>query len=235
MLDLSLLQVVHEDNHLIAVNKPAGMLVHGDVTGDIPLSEFVKQYIKVRYKKPGDVFLGVIHRLDRPVSGTIVFARTSKALTRMTNLFKDRKVEKTYWAVLKNRPNPISGKIKSYLLKDRSKNITKSYDKIGKRTQDAKLSELSYNLISEIDNHFLVEVMPITGRSHQIRVQLATIKCPIIGDLKYGFKQPNRDGSIHLHSRKLSFIHPVSKNEVVIKSDPPEDRIWNLFGDQLDY
>lgn len=229
MLNLSLLQVIHEDNHIIAVNKPAGMLVHGDATGDVPLSDYVKQYIKLRYKKPGDVFLGVIHRLDRPVSGTIVFARTSKGLSRMTKLFQDRKIEKTYWAVVKKRPEPIIGSVKSYLLKDRDRNVTKSYQKIGNRTKNAKLSELSYSMLAEINGHHLLEVKPLTGRPHQIRVQLASIGCPIIGDLKYGYPQANQNGSIHLHARKLSFIHPVKKEPVEISSEPPRDFIWKLF------
>ncbi|MEM8909292.1 MAG: RNA pseudouridine synthase, partial [Bacteroidota bacterium] len=223
--------VIYEDNHLIAVNKPAGYLVHGDATGDTPLTEYVKAYIKVRYKKPGAVFLGVIHRLDRPVSGTILFARTSKALSRMAQLFKDKAVEKKYWAVTKARPNPISGTLKHYLLKDHSKNVTKAYQQIGKRTSKAKLAELSYELISEIDHHYLVEVRPITGRPHQIRVQLASIDCPIIGDVKYGFRKGNENGSIHLHCREMSFIHPVKKEKVTIGCQPPEGQIWNRFVD----
>ncbi|MEM9822809.1 MAG: RNA pseudouridine synthase [Bacteroidota bacterium] len=231
MLNLAGLQVIYEDNHLIAVNKPASVLVHGDATGDTPLTEYVKQYIKLRYKKPGDVFLGVIHRLDRPVSGTIVFARTSKALTRMSKLLRDRQVDKCYWAVTKNRPYPLSGQLKHYLLKDHSKNVTKAYDKIGNRTSKAKLAELQYKLISEIENHFLLEVHPITGRPHQIRVQLSSMKCPIIGDLKYGYKKGNDNGSIHLHCREMTFIHPVKKEQISISCDPPDDAIWNRFVD----
>ncbi len=231
MLDIGGLQVIYEDNHLIAVNKPAGYLVHGDVTGDTPLVDYVKQYVKLRYKKPGEVFLGVIHRLDRPVSGTIIFARTSKALTRMSKLFKDRAVKKRSWAVTKWRPKPISGNLKHFLLKDHNKNITKAYDKVGKRTSKAKLAELEYELISEIDNHFLLEVRPITGRPHQIRVQLSTIDCPIIGDVKYGFRKGNRDGSIHLHCKEMSFMHPVKKEMISISCDPAKDEIWRRFVD----
>jgi 23S rRNA pseudouridine1911/1915/1917 synthase len=226
MLDISHLQIVYEDNHLIAVNKPAGWLVQGDETGDIPLSEYVKQYIKIRYKKPGDVFLGVIHRIDRPVSGVVVFARTSKALTRMNKLFQERKVEKTYWAIVKQRPKPIEGALVHYILKDTTKNIAKAYDKTGNRTKHAKRSELTYALIKEIGNLHLLEVKPKTGRPHQIRVQLSKIGCPIWGDIKYGFKFGQYDGVIHLHSRSLAFEHPVKKTPVFIEANPPETQLW---------
>ena len=229
MLDISGLQVLHEDNHLIAVNKPAGWLVQGDSTGDIPLSEFVKTYIKIRYKKPGDVFLGTIHRLDRPVSGVVVFARTSKALTRMNDLFRNRKVTKTYYAVTAERPEPIQGHLTHYILKDKSRNVARAYDKIGNRTKDAKKSDLDYELIAEVGNLHLLKVIPLTGRPHQIRVQLASIGCPIWGDLKYGFRKANRDGSIHLHCRSLAFEHPVKKEPVYIEADVPDEQIWNEF------
>lgn len=229
MLDISGLKILHEDNHLIAVNKPAGWLVQGDITGDTPLVEYVKTYIKLRYKKPGDVFLGVIHRLDRPVSGVVVFARTSKALTRMNELFKNREIEKTYLAITQERPDPISGHLTHFILKDKSKNVAKAYDKIGNRTKDAKKSDLDYELIGEVGNLHLLKVNPITGRPHQIRVQLASMGCPIWGDLKYGFKKANQDGSIHLHCRSLAFEHPVKKEPVFIEADPPNEQIWNEF------
>jgi len=222
-------QILHEDNHLIAVRKPAGWLVQGDVTGDKPLSEFVKDYIKDRYKKPGAVFLGVIHRLDRPVSGVVIFARTSKALERMNRLFADRKIEKTYWAITGKRPNPITGHLTHFILKDRERNLAKAYDRIGNRTKEAKKADLDYNLIGEIGEHHLLEIKPLTGRPHQIRVQLAKIGCPILGDLKYGYPKANPDACIHLHSRRLSFIHPVSKEPVSIIADPPKGQIWRLF------
>ena len=231
MLDISIVKVIYEDNHLIAVNKHAGMLVHGDATGDTPLVDYVKQYIKIRYKKPGDVFLGVIHRLDRPVSGTIIFARTSKGLSRMSELFKKREVNKHYWAVTKNRPDPISGHLKHFLLKDHNRNVTKAYDKIGKRTAKAKLATLDYELVAGIDAHYLIEARPITGRPHQIRVQLSELGCPIFGDIKYGFKNKNDDGSIHLHCRKMTFMHPIKKKPVSISCDPPYNFFWNLFNE----
>lgn len=228
-MDLRDLQVLFEDNHLIAVNKPAGVLVQGDETGDVPLSEIVKQYIKKRYKKAGDVFLGVIHRIDRPVSGVVIFARTSKGLTRMNDLFKNREVQKTYWAITDERPKEFSGHLTHYLFKDKDRNVTKAYQSQN-RNKAAKKSELDYELLSSLKSHHLLEVKPITGRSHQIRVQLSRIDCPIKGDLKYGAKVGNRNKSIHLHSRMLSFIHPVKKKYVQIIAKPPKkDQIWQLF------
>ncbi len=227
MLDIRGLQVIYEDNHLIAVNKPARMLVQGDETGDVPLSEYVKQYIKLRYKKPGEVFLGTIHRLDRPVSGVVVFARTSKALTRMNKLFQERKVEKIYWAVVAERPEPISATLVDYILKDNKKNIAKAYDKLGNRTKNAKKSELTYQILKVIGSIHLLEVRPTTGRPHQIRVQLSKIGCPIWGDVKYGFRKANQDGSIHLHCKKLAFSHPVKKEPIVIEANPPATQLWN--------
>ena len=231
MKHLENLKIIYEDNHLIAVNKPAGYLVQGDKTGDLPLVEIVKTYIKLRYKKPGDVFLGLIHRIDRPVSGVVIFARTSKALIRMNELFQKRKIEKKYWAVTKQRPEPISGEIRHYLLKDRTKNKTRAFDRIGKKTAKAKLSYLTYQLIGEVEGNHLVEILPQTGRPHQIRVQLAQINCPIIGDIKYGYKKANPDGSIHLHSRELNFIHPVKKEAVKIVAEIPQGQIWDKFID----
>jgi len=229
-LDISGLQIIYEDNHLIAVNKPARVLVHGDATGDITLAELVKEYIKIRYKKPGDVFLGVVHRLDRPVSGAIVFARTSKGLTRMQKLFADRKVQKTYWAISKERPYPLEAELKNYLKKDPAKNMTKIFEKPSRRNPDVKLAELKYKLLGEVGGNHLIEVNPITGRPHQIRVQLSSIGCIIIGDVKYGYPRKMWKGDINLHSRSLSFIHPVKKEPVTIKAEPPtKDQVWQLF------
>ncbi len=227
------LQVIYEDNHLLAVNKPSGMLVQGDETNDKPLVDFAKDYIKARYGKPGDVFLGVVHRIDRPVSGAVIFARTSKALERMNKIFADREVDKTYWALVKDRPDPLSATLVHYLDKDREKNITKALDAPSRRHPDAKRSELTYDLISSIGNYHLLEVHPKTGRSHQIRAQLSRIGLPIKGDLKYGFPTPNKDGSIHLHCRSMKFIHPVTKETIEIMADPPEGQIWEQFARTL--
>ena len=229
-IDISGIQVIYEDNHLIAVNKPARVLVHGDSTGDVPLVEYVKQYIKLRYKKPGAVFLGVVHRLDRPVSGAIIFARTSKALTRMHKLFKDRKVEKTYWAISKKRPTDLEGHLENYLLKDSSKNMVKIYDQPSKRTPNVKLAKLDYKLIGEVSGNHLIEVQPITGRPHQIRAQLSNMGCVIIGDVKYGHPRQQWKGAINLHCRSMSFIHPVKKELVTVTANPPEDdQVWQMF------
>lgn len=222
------LQVLFEDNHLIAVNKPAGLLVQGDITEDKPLSEYVKEYIADRYKKPGAVFLGTVHRLDRPVSGVVVFARTSKALTRMNKLFQDREVEKVYWAISETRPEPLSGHLTHYIDKDRERNIASA--SLKQRSKTAKKAELDYELISQIGHHHLLEVKPQTGRPHQIRVQLARLGCPIRGDLKYGSPNPNTSGAIHLHCRTLAFQHPVRQEPVRITANPMDpDAIWLLF------
>jgi 23S rRNA pseudouridine1911/1915/1917 synthase len=229
MLDLSGIQVLYEDNHLIAVNKPPGMLVQGDITGDTPLSEYVREYIRLRYKKPGNVFVGVTHRLDRPVSGVVLFARTSKALPRINELFKNKQIEKTYLAITGRRPDPLKGHLSHFILKDKIKNIAKAYDKIGNRTKEAKQSDLDYELIGELNKRYLLKINPSTGRPHQIRVQLASIDCPIWGDVKYGFPTPNKDGSIHLNCRSLAFEHTVKKEPVYIEADPPDDFLWNQF------
>lgn len=222
------LQVLFEDNHLIAVNKPAGLLVQADETQDKPLSEFVKQYIADRYNKPGAVFLGTIHRLDRPVSGVVIFARTSKALARMNKLFQERAIEKTYWAITEDRPDPLQSKLVHYIDKDRSRNV--AHASLKKRNKKAKESELTYEMIAEMGNHHLLEVKPKTGRPHQIRVQLSHIGCPIRGDIKYGAPIANPDGNIHLHCRSMSFVHPVRKEPVTITANPlVKDEVWQMF------
>lgn len=223
------LQVLYEDNHLIAINKPAGYLVQGDQTGDMTAADFVKQYIKIQYNKPGDVFLGTIHRLDRPVSGVLLYARTSKGLTRMNELFKNRQIEKLYWAVTLEQPEPLEGKLTHYILKDKAKNRAKAYDRPSRRSEGAKKAELEYRVMGRIASHVLQEIKLGTGRPHQIRVQLAKNNTIIRGDLKYGAPEANRDGSIHLHCRSLSFIHPVKKEPVTITAPPPTEDIWNLF------
>jgi 23S rRNA pseudouridine1911/1915/1917 synthase len=227
------IDIIYEDNHLIAINKPAGVLVQGDETGDEPLSEAVKAYIKKRYGKPGDVYLGVVHRIDRPVSGAVIFARTSKALERMNALFAERKVEKTYWALVKDRPEPLSATLVHFLDKDHEKNVTKVLSGPSRRHPDAKQAELSYDLLSSLGNFHLLEVHPTTGRSHQIRAQLAHIGCAIRGDIKYGYPTPNADASISLHCRSMSFIHPVQKTPVEIVANPPKEQVWNMFSKML--
>ncbi len=223
------LKIIYEDNHFIAINKPAGVLVQGDETGDKPLSEIVKQYIKQKYDKPGEVFIGVVHRIDRPVSGVVIFARTTKGLTRLNEMFQNREVEKEYWAITDERPDPLSGHLTHYLFKDKTKNITKAYQSQN-RNKSAKQSDLDYELLSSLGKHHLLQVKPSTGRPHQIRVQLSRINCSIRGDVKYGANEPNKDASIHLHSRMLSFIHPVQKTPVQIIANPPaKDQIWTLF------
>lgn len=220
------MQIIYEDNHLIAVNKPGGMLVQGDETGDKPLNEWVKEYIKVRYKKPGDVYLGTVHRLDRPASGAVLFARTSKALTRMNEIFKNREIRKTYYAITTKRPEPLQAKLVNYLEKDANKNFVHAYNQ---PKGNAKKAELEYQLIGEIGDNHLLQVNLLTGRPHQIRVQLAKIGCPIRGDVKYGYDKTNRRGIIYLHCAKMEFLHPVKKEPVVIEADLPEDQIWGLF------
>lgn len=224
-----MLKVLFEDNHLIAVNKPPGYLVQGDNTGDEPLVDYVKKYIKERYKKPGEVFLGVIHRIDRPTSGVVIFARTSKALTRMNKLFQERKVKKTYLAITKHRPEPLEGELVHFLLKNKEKNITRAYDKLGRRTKEAKESRLHYELAASIEKSYLLKIVPETGRPHQIRAQLAAIGIPILGDLKYGYPTRNDNSCINLHSWKLEFEHPVKKEPVQITASLPNEFNWNHF------
>ena len=221
-----MISILFEDNHLIAINKPAGLLVQGDATGDEPLVEIVKRYIKDKYNKPGAVFLGVVHRLDRPVSGVVVFARTSKALARMNALFQKKETKKVYWALLKNAPPSGKGTLVHWLVKDEARNKTTAY--IKENAQGLR-SELNYEMVKKVNLMHLVEVNPITGRPHQIRVQLASMNCPIIGDVKYGYEMPNSDGSICLHARQLSFVHPVSKAPITITAELPKNEFWNSF------
>lgn len=219
-------RILYEDNHLIAVNKLPSEIVQGDKTGDVPLSEDVKQYIKRKYNKPGNVYLGVIHRIDRPASGVVVFARTGKALTRMNELVKERRIEKKYWAIVKNRPENDKGELRNFLLKNEKKN--KSFV-VESKKEGAKEAILTYCLINESRDYKLLEINLLTGRHHQIRAQLSAIGCPIKGDLKYGFDRSNKDASISLHARSVSFIHPVTKEQIIILADPPKDTLWNYF------
>lgn len=218
--------VIYEDNHIIVVNKTASEIVQGDKTGDTPLSETVKLYLKEKYAKAGNVFIGVTHRLDRPVSGLVVFAKTSKALPRLNEMFKNGEVKKTYWAIVKNAPKEPEGELVHYLVRNERQN--KSYASDGE-VPNSKKAILNYRLIGRSQNYFLLEVDLKTGRHHQIRCQLAKIGCPIKGDLKYGFPRSNPDGSICLHARHVSFIHPVSKKLIELDAPVPEGNLWNGF------
>ena len=216
------IDVIFEDNHLIAVNKKSGEIVQGDKTGDEPLSERVKKYLKVKYNKPGNVFLGTIHRIDRPTSGIVIFAKTSKALSRMNEKFRQNKISKTYWAIVKNRLPKKNDILEHYLLKNQKKN--KSFLSTEEK---GKLSILEYNFLNNLNNYFLYEIFPKTGRHHQIRVQLSAMGSPIKGDLKYGAKRSNPNGGINLHAKKIDFNHPVTKENVSIEANCPKEKIWN--------
>ncbi|WP_243349801.1 RluA family pseudouridine synthase [Parabacteroides sp. FAFU027] len=217
------MQVVYEDNHVIVVNKTCSEIVQGDKTGDKPLSEIVKEWLKEKYNKPGNVFCGVTHRLDRPTSGLVLFAKTSKALTRLNEMFKTHEVKKTYWAIVKNCPKETEAVITHYLVRNEKQNKSVAYDT---EKKDSKKAILHYKVIARSDNYFLLEIDLKTGRHHQIRCQLAKLGCPIKGDLKYGAERSNPDGGISLHARRLSFIHPVSKELVDVTAPVPEDRLW---------
>jgi len=224
---LQTLEILYEDNHIIAVNKRSGDIVQGDETGDTPLSDFVKEYIKEKYQKPGDVFLGVVHRIDRPVSGVVLFARTSKALSRLNELFKTKDIVKTYWAVVKNKPKADQGTLVHYHLKDAAQRKAKLFDK---EVAYSKKCVLQYKVIADSDNYHLLEIQLETGRFHQIRAQLAKIGSPIKGDVKYGFERPNENSrSIHLHARKIVFLHPVKNEPVEISALVPDEKIWKFF------
>lgn len=218
--------ILYEDNHLIAVNKRSGDIVQGDKTGDEPLSEILKRYLKEKYNKPGNVFCGVIHRLDRPTTGVVLFARTSKALARMNKQFSEKQVQKTYWAVVKERPPETQATLTHWLRKNQPQN--KSYASPHEKP-GSKKAVLSYTHLSSSDNYHLLEVLPRTGRHHQIRVQLSTIGCPIKGDLKYGFARSNKDASIHLHARALEFVHPVNKEKMRLVAPVPADPVWQAL------
>lgn len=220
------LQILHEDNHLIVVNKRVGDIVQGDKTGDKPLSEVVKEYIKDKYNKPGEVFLGVVHRLDRPTTGIVVFARTSKALTRMNELFSSRETQKTYWAIVKNKPEKSEDKLIHFIKRNEKNNTSKAHIK---EVPESKLASLDYKIFKELNNYFALEINLHTGRHHQIRAQLSAIGSPIKGDLKYGFDRSNPDGGIHLHARKLVFTHPVTKEDVILIAPTPSDSIWDAL------
>lgn len=218
--------ILHEDNHLIVVNKKPSDIIQGDKTGDIPLSEITKLYIKEKYQKPGNVFCGVVHRLDRPVSGAVIFARTSKALSRLNEMLRNHEIYKTYWAVVEQKPQKSQDHLVNFLRKNPKQN--KSYV-VKQGSEGALKAELNYKYIASSDKYHLLEIELLTGRHHQIRAQLAQIGCIIKGDLKYGAKRSNKDASIHLHARRLNLIHPIKKTELTILADPPNDPIWNYF------
>ncbi|MDX6746460.1 RluA family pseudouridine synthase [Polaribacter sp. PL03] len=218
------LQVLYEDNHIIIVNKRAGDITQGDKTGDKPLSDVIKEYVKDKYSKPGNVFIGTVHRLDRPTSGIVIFARTSKALERLNKMLRDKTINKTYWALVKNPPKKTADTLTNFLKKDTKKNKSFVYKK---EIEGSKNAILHYNVIKKLENYFLIEIDLETGRHHQIRTQLSHIGSAIKGDLKYGFPRSNKDGSISLHARKIKFIHPVSKEEIKVTAPTPKDIIWD--------
>ncbi len=223
------MEIIYEDNHIIAVNKTCSEIVQGDKTGDEPISEKVQRYLKEKYGKPGNAFIGVVHRLDRPVSGLVLLAKTSKALSRLNEMFRTHNLTKHYWAIVKNRPPQDEQTLCNYLVRNERMNKTFVYDK---EVPNSKESKLTYRIIGKTDNYYLLEIELFTGRHHQIRAQLAHIGCPIKGDLKYGFPRSNKNGGISLHSRHIRFIHPVSKEEIDLTAPTPtDDVLWNCFCD----
>ena len=220
--------VLYEDNHIIIVNKSCSEIVQGDKTGDKPLSEIVKEWLKEKYQKPGNVFCGVTHRLDRPVTGIVIFAKTSKALSRLNEMFKEKEIKKTYWAIIKDIPKVGEAQLKHYLVKNEKQNKSYAYDV---EKANSKLAILHYKLIARSEKYNLLEIDLQTGRHHQIRCQLAKINCPIKGDLKYGSDRSNPDGGISLHARTVSFIHPISKKNIEVTAPVPDDNLWKFFED----
>ena len=226
------MNVLYEDNHIIVVNKRSGEIVQGDKTGDVPLSDILKAYLKEKYNKPGNVFLGVVHRLDRPVSGVVLFAKTSKALPRLNKLFAEHeKVRKTYWAIVGNKPPQESGTLTHWLTRNEKTNTAKAYDR---EVPNSKKAILDYRLIAASQRYFLLEIQLHTGRHHQIRCQLAKMGCPIKGDLKYGAERSNPDGSISLHAFHVTFEHPVSHEMIDVKAPLPDDPLWQSFKDKVE-
>ena len=218
--------ILFEDNHLLIINKRSSQIVQGDKTGDEPLSELLKEFLRIRDHKPGNVYLGVVHRLDRSVSGAVIFAKTSKALSRLNQMLKNGEIRKTYWAVVKNPPHPFQAHLVHYLKRNEEMNKSFAYDRPFDHSRKA---ELIYEVVGNSDNYFLLEILLLTGRHHQIRAQLAKIGCPIKGDVKYGYDRPNRDRSIHLHARKIELVHPVKKENLIIYADPPDETLWKHF------
>ncbi|MDH6356989.1 RluA family pseudouridine synthase [Parabacteroides sp. PF5-9] len=220
------MEILYEDNHLIGVSKTCNEIVQGDKTGDIPLSEQLKEWLKAKYNKPGNVFVGVVHRLDRPVSGIVLFAKTSKALSRMNELFRTGEVKKTYWAIVKNRPPKEEGVLENWLVRNEKQNKSYAYDT---EKPHSKKAILHYKLLAQSENYYLLEIDLKTGRHHQIRVQLAKMGSPIRGDLKYGYDRSNKNGGISLHARQVAFVHPVSKQPIELIAPLPDEPLWGCF------
>ena len=224
------MEILYEDNHLIAVNKSSSELVQGDETGDKSLDISIKEYLKEKYNKPGNVFLGVVHRLDRPVSGVVVFAKTSKALSRLNRLFRDQNIRKIYWAIVKDKPVPSSGELNHYLTRNTRQNKSYAHDQ---QVPGSKLGRLAYRMLLSLKNYHMLEIDLFTGRHHQIRCQLAKINCPVKGDLKYGFPRSNPDAGICLHAREIRFIHPVRQQELLLTASPPKEKLWSFFLEEM--
>ncbi len=224
------MNILFEDNHLIIVNKHSGDIVQGDKTGDKPLVEKVKEYIKEKYQKPGDVFLGMPHRIDRPTTGIVIFCRNSRSLERINQMFKDKAIKKTYWAIVKEKPAMEADKLIHFLKRNESQNKSYASDE---QKPESQRAELDYKIISQSDRYFLLEIDLHTGRHHQIRAQLSKIGCPIKGDLKYGYDRSNEDGSISLHARKVEFIHPSKKESITVVAPVPEEKLWKFFEKKL--
>ena len=222
------LRILYEDNHLVVVNKPHARLVQGDQTGDLSLDHQIREFIEKKYDKPGRAFLGVVHRLDRPVSGVVVFAKTSKALSRLNRAFKEHKVQKKYWAIVENPPREPEGTLVHYLMRNRKINKSKAFDSMH---PDSKKAILTYRFCGQARNYYFLEIDLQTGRHHQIRAQLTAIGCTIKGDLKYGARRSNPGGGISLHARELGFMHPVRGEMMVIAADPPDEPLWHLFSE----
>jgi 23S rRNA pseudouridine1911/1915/1917 synthase len=218
--------ILYEDNHLIIINKKPSQIVQGDKTGDLPMSDLLKEFIRIRDQKPGNVFLGVVHRIDRPVSGIVIFAKTGKALARLNKMFREGSIRKTYWAVVKNPPPETNGHLVHYLVRNEKQNKSYAFDK---EVKDGVKAELIYTVTGQSHNYYFLEINLLTGRHHQIRSQLSRIGCPVKGDLKYGADRSNPDGSIHLHARKVEFLHPVRQEEITVVADPPGEKLWDLF------
>lgn len=220
------LDILYEDNHIIVINKPAGIMVQSDKAGNKGLDDVVREYLRIKYNKKGEAFLGVAHRIDRPVSGVVLFAKRSKPLKVINEMFREKQIKKTYWAVVGNKPPHLTGHLVHWLKKNEQKNISTGYDQ---EVKGSSKCELNYQWLKSIENYHLLEIDPLTGRHHQIRVQLSKIGCPIKGDVKYGARRGNKDGSINLHARQIEFIHPAKDEKMIITAPAPDEAVWNAF------